>query len=121
MEITELPNIKTPTLVTIGTFDGVHLGHISVFNQIKNIREKFYRKSKILALTFTKSPKQIINPEYTVEPSMATFTMVKVLKAQQHYSEALIVLEKLQHNDQNKDQFATEKNSLIKLISETKN
>ncbi|MBA30825.1 MAG: hypothetical protein CL905_03120 [Dehalococcoidia bacterium] len=63
MEITELPNIKTPTLVTIGTFDGVHLGHISVFNQIKNIREKFYRKSKILALTFTKSPKQIINPE----------------------------------------------------------
>tara|TARA_B100000029_G_C17514757_1_gene937662 strand:- start:101 stop:1021 length:921 start_codon:yes stop_codon:yes gene_type:complete len=63
MEITELPKIKTPTLVTIGTFDGVHLGHISIFNRIKNIRENSYKKSEILALTFPKSPKQIISPE----------------------------------------------------------
>ena len=68
MEITELPKIKTPTIVTIGTFDGVHLGHISIFNQIKNIRDNFSQKSEILALTFKKSPKQIINPqnEYTL-------------------------------------------------------
>ena len=52
MGLTKLPKIKTPTIVTIGTFDGVHLGHISIFNQIKNIRDNFSQKSEILALTF---------------------------------------------------------------------
>ena len=68
MGITELPKIKTPTIVTIGTFDGVHIGHISIFNQIKNIKDNFSQKSEILALTFKKSPKQIISPqnEYTL-------------------------------------------------------
>jgi riboflavin kinase/FMN adenylyltransferase len=68
MELIKLPKIKIPTIVTIGTFDGVHLGHISIFNQIKNIRDNFSQKSEILSLIFKKSPKQIISPqnEYTL-------------------------------------------------------
>ncbi len=83
MGLTELPKIKTPTIVTIGTFDGVHLGHISIFNQIKKIRDNFSQKSEILALTFKKSPKQIINPqnEYTLICSLEE--RLKLIKNQE--------------------------------------
>ena len=68
MRITDIPKITNQTIVTIGTFDGVHLGHVSIFNQIKKIRNEFFPKSKILIITFRKSPKSIINPknQYTV-------------------------------------------------------
>ena len=63
MRITDIPKITNQTIVTIGTFDGVHLGHVSIFNQIKKIRNEFFPKSKILIITFRKSPKSIINPK----------------------------------------------------------
>lgn len=63
MGITDIPKTTKQTIVTIGTFDGVHLGHVSILNQIKGIRDSFFPNSKIIVLTFRKSPKSVINPK----------------------------------------------------------
>ena len=48
--------LKSESIITIGTFDGVHKGHELVFKQIKN-----YTKLLQLVITFKKSPKDVIN------------------------------------------------------------
>ena len=48
--------LKSESIITIGTFDGVHKGHELVFKQIKN-----YTKLLPLVITFKKSPKDVIN------------------------------------------------------------
>ncbi len=47
--------LKSDSIITIGTFDGVHKGHELVFKQIKN-----YTKLLPIVITFKKSPKDII-------------------------------------------------------------
>ena len=47
---------RTESIITIGTFDGVHKGHEIVFNQLKNNLNLIP-----VVITFNKSPKEIIN------------------------------------------------------------
>ena len=48
--------LESESVITIGTFDGVHKGHELVFKQIKN-----YTELIPLVITFKKSPKDVIN------------------------------------------------------------
>ena len=48
--------LESESIITIGTFDGVHKGHELVFKQIKN-----YTELLPLVITFKKSPKDVIN------------------------------------------------------------
>ena len=56
---------------------------------------------------------------YEIEKSMATFTMVEVLKSQQHYNQALAVLEVLESMGQDSGKISLEKDEIIKCISES--
>ena len=47
---------RTESIITIGTFDGVHKGHEIVFNQLKKNLNLIP-----VVITFNKSPKEIIN------------------------------------------------------------
>ena len=47
------------SIILIGNFDGVHLGHRKLFNLAKNFSEKF--KIKIGVLTFDPMPKIFFN------------------------------------------------------------
>jgi len=53
-----------PCVLTIGFFDGVHLGHQHLINQVKKTAKQLNLKSGIV--TFSKSPKQIIHPEIKI-------------------------------------------------------
>ncbi|SVB56327.1 uncharacterized protein METZ01_LOCUS209181 [marine metagenome] len=54
---------------------------------------------------------------YSVDKSMATFTMVQVLKLQKHYNQAIAVLDVLESQGFNKDKINHEKDTILKLMS----
>jgi riboflavin kinase/FMN adenylyltransferase len=56
----ELKNIKNP-VITIGTFDGVHLGHQKIINQLK--AEAAEIQGETVLLTFHPHPRIVLFPE----------------------------------------------------------
>ena len=63
-----------------------------------------------------KSFNPVIKEQYEIVESMATFTMVQVLKSQKHYHQALSVLDVLKSNGRDSDQIAKEKNDIQQLL-----
>lgn len=53
-------NISNP-VVTIGTFDGVHLGHLSIINRIKEIASQI--EGETVLLTFYPHPRMVLHPD----------------------------------------------------------
>ena len=49
------------TVVTIGAYDGVHLGHLAVINQVKELAAGEHARSVVL--TFDRHPAEIVRPE----------------------------------------------------------
>ena len=60
--ITEAKNIKNP-IVTIGTFDGIHIGHKAVFDKMKDLARKF--NGETVVMTFYPHPRQVLNIDTT--------------------------------------------------------
>ncbi|MEI6728690.1 MAG: adenylyltransferase/cytidyltransferase family protein [bacterium] len=57
-------DLSRPTVVTIGTFDGVHLGHQQLLKQtIKVAKELNFNP---LVLTFNNHPRKVLNPTFKV-------------------------------------------------------
>jgi len=67
-----------------------------------------------------KAPAPVKNQAYNVDTSMATFTMVQVLKSQKHYGQALSVLEALESAGLDKNKIDQEKEVVLQCISESK-
>jgi riboflavin kinase/FMN adenylyltransferase len=49
------------TVVTIGAYDGVHLGHLAVIAQVKELAAREHARSVVL--TFDRHPAEIVRPE----------------------------------------------------------
>jgi riboflavin kinase / FMN adenylyltransferase len=58
---TEHFRIESQTIVTIGTFDGVHLGHQKILDRLKELKEKTGLKTVVL--TFDPHPRKVLFPE----------------------------------------------------------
>ena len=58
--INEFKPVKN-AVVTIGTFDGVHVGHRKIIAQIKQLADELGGETVIL--TFFPHPRMILNPE----------------------------------------------------------
>ncbi len=58
--LTALERIETPAVLTIGSFDGVHLGHRALLGQIVARAEA--SKARSVALSFDPHPMQILRP-----------------------------------------------------------
>ena len=56
--ISRLPAFKN-SVITIGTFDGVHLGHVQILEQLKKEAEEI--NGTMVLVTFYPHPKQVIN------------------------------------------------------------
>ena len=53
------PDIFQKTVISIGSFDGVHTGHQKIF---KTMKEKSKNTQKTIAITFFPTPQSILNP-----------------------------------------------------------
>lgn len=58
---TEHFRIEKPTILTIGTFDGVHEGHQKLLTRLKDLKSKFGLNTVIL--TFSPHPRKVLFPE----------------------------------------------------------
>ncbi len=66
-----------------------------------------------------KSPNPVIEERYEIVESMATFTMVQVLKSQKYYHQALSVLDVLKSNGRDSDRISKEKNDIQQLLKDS--
>ncbi len=67
-------NLKTPISLTIGSYDGIHLGHRAVFAKMKTL------SATTFVLTFENHPSQILNPENPAPPIDPIETKLELLK-----------------------------------------
>ncbi len=58
-------------VVTSGTFDGVHLGHQTILNRLKEVADK--SKGETVVITFWPHPRLILNPEDDTLKLLNTF------------------------------------------------
>lgn len=57
----DIPPIPAPIALTIGTYDGVHLGHQFLFAELK-------KKGTAAVLTFSNHPSEILHPQSPITP-----------------------------------------------------
>jgi len=60
-DVDNIPEDLTGAFVTIGNFDGVHLGHREIFRKIVREAEETHKKSVVI--TFDPHPQKVIHPE----------------------------------------------------------
>jgi len=95
-------NVKPKTEKPEGTSPAVHNNKITA--------PKKETKAKLI----TSPPEDLV---FDVGVSMATFTMVGVLKSQKHYKQALAVLSRLEEKGANQKRIQSERESLEKLLA----
>lgn len=61
VEHTKNFRIEKPTIVTIGTFDGVHLGHQKILNRLVELKQELGLSSTVL--TFSPHPRKVLFPQ----------------------------------------------------------
>ena len=57
--IEEIPELETPIALTIGVFDGLHLGHQKILTKLK---KQLKKKGSLALLTFSNHPTTCLNP-----------------------------------------------------------
>lgn len=82
----KVPIIPNPIL-TVGVFDGVHLGHQQLFSQLKKIAKD--QQGQTIVLTFDRNPLEVLAPKKA--PKVITDISSKInLIAEQHIDHLLI-------------------------------
>lgn len=71
-------DLRRPTIVTIGTFDGVHLGHRQLLNKTIDIAKS--NELNPLVLTFEPHPRLVLNPDYQVLTITQTPKKIELIK-----------------------------------------
>lgn len=62
----DIPDYVRTSVVTIGKFDGVHLGHQQLLENTRSLAARLQKKT--LAVTFDPPPVQILNPDLPIRP-----------------------------------------------------
>ena len=73
--LAELPGADRPRAVTIGKFDGVHIGHREVIAELGRISPS----AEPTVLTFDRHPKALLAPDAAPRPLVSTEQKVEFL------------------------------------------
>jgi riboflavin kinase/FMN adenylyltransferase len=85
----ELKEVKSGCVLTIGNFDGVHLGHQEIISTARNLADQ--RNSELVLMTFEPHPVAILNPEKA--PGVLTPMILKKYLLNQFGVDCLVILE----------------------------
>ena len=77
-EFNYLENIIKKSIVVIGNFDGVHLGHKAVLNYAKSLKNN--NNEKVVVLTFYPHPLKVLRPEYAPKNILSFRSKVMKMK-----------------------------------------
>lgn len=78
--ITEVPAGWGPSAVTIGKFDGVHLGHVEILRQLSEISSQ--RGLAPTVVTFDRHPASLLAPEQRPADIVSTDERLELIEAQ---------------------------------------
>jgi riboflavin kinase/FMN adenylyltransferase len=78
----------TPSVVTVGVFDGVHLGHQAIMRQVRSSAQELGVRS--VAVTFDRNPQELVNPSHPV-PYITTLRRKLSLIEEQGMDIALVL------------------------------
>jgi len=78
--VAEVPSDFSPAAVTIGKFDGIHLGHQALLRQVVNLADEHLLASVVL--TFDRHPDALLNPEEFKLPLIGQNQKRDLLEAQ---------------------------------------
>lgn len=79
-ELEDIDVEQSETSVALGTFDGLHIGHIEVLNRMKHIAEE--KDLKTFVYTFSNHPKEFLSPDQVppkimdIEEKVQIFTRI---------------------------------------------
>jgi riboflavin kinase/FMN adenylyltransferase len=69
---------KKNTIITIGTFDGVHLGHQKILDEV--VQRAKETNSRSLVITFHPHPRFVVSPDYNLELLTTTDEKLTILE-----------------------------------------
>lgn len=76
----DIPDHVKTSVLTIGKFDGVHIGHQDLISHTIRVARKLHKKS--LAVTFEPPPVQILRPDLPIRPPITpTNRKIEILKS----------------------------------------
>ena len=70
-----MPNVPQPSVLSIGTFDGVHLGHQALIRRAREIARE-NPGTRVVALVFKPNPLEVLRPE-AAPPRLSMFEQRK--------------------------------------------
>lgn len=76
-DISEI-NFLKETVITLGTFDGIHLGHQQIIKKVVECSEK--ENLRNIVITFHPHPRKVINPELNIKLLTTTDEQIKILE-----------------------------------------
>jgi riboflavin kinase/FMN adenylyltransferase len=87
--LAELEQVKTGSILTIGNFDGVHVGHQEILRTARTIAQT--RGAEMVVMTFEPHPVAVLHPEKA--PGVLTPLPLKLHLLQDYADNCIIVLE----------------------------
>ena len=87
--LSEFRRVRTGSVLTIGNFDGLHLGHREIFRTARRIA--LQRDAEMVVMTFEPHPVAVLHPEKA--PGVLTPLPLKLHLLQEYADDCIIVLQ----------------------------
>ena len=106
-DINNLPYFKNAA-ITIGTFDGVHSGHLQIIQQVK--REALLNKGESVIITFDPHPRMVLNRKENQAPIRLLTTLLEKteLLAKQRIDHLVVVPFTLEFSNQSAGEYISD-------------
>src|ERR1035437_7768167 len=78
-----------PCVATVGFFDGLHIGHRFLIEELKSIARE--QKLKSVVITFSKHPRKVLNSDF--QPELLTTLDEKLIQLETTGIDACVVLD----------------------------